>query len=82
MKNLVLILAFALAGCAATCPVDSKPCPVVTPTCATACAKGEKLGCAWATPTPLGATCEEFCENAGITVPWDVAKLTSATSCK
>jgi hypothetical protein len=82
MKNAILILTLAFAGCAATCPVGTKPCPVVTPTCATACANGEKLGCIWATPTPLGASCVEFCGNAGMTIPWDVAKLSTATSCK
>ena len=84
MKTLTLIFALALAGCATTtpCPVDTKPCPTPAPTCATACSQGTKLGCAWATPTPMGAICQAVCENAAQTVPWNVGKLTSATSCQ
>ena len=84
MKTLTLILALAFAGCATTqpCPVETKPCPAPAATCATACAQGTKLGCVWATPTPMGGTCLEDCTNAAQTVPWDVKSLTVATSCQ
>ena len=84
MKTLALILSLAFAGCATTqpCPVDvTKPCPKPAPTCATACAQGAKLKCLWATPTPMGASCLDDCNNAAQTVPWDVAALSTTSTC-
>lgn len=84
MKTLTLIFALALAGCATTtpCPVDTKPCPnPPAATCATACAQGAKLKCLWATPTPMGASCETVCQNSSLTVPWDVAGLSTTSTC-
>jgi len=52
------------------------------PSCATACANGAKLGCTWATKkTPAGSTCLDVCSNAALSVPWNLAGLTKATSC-
>jgi hypothetical protein len=85
MKTLALILSLAFASCATTtpCPVDvTKPCPTPAATCATACAQGAKLKCLWATPTPMGASCETVCTNAAATVPWNVKALTSASTCQ
>jgi hypothetical protein len=84
MKTITLILALAFAGCATTqpCPVETKPCPTPAATCATACAQGAKLKCLWATPTPMGASCETVCQNAAQSVPWDVKSLTGATVCQ
>jgi hypothetical protein len=83
MRTIIAILALAFAACASTpCPVDTKPCPTPAPTCVTACAQGAKLKCIWATPTPMGASCETVCTNAALTVPWNVKTLTAATSCQ
>jgi hypothetical protein len=80
MKLLTLMI--ALAGCATTqCPVGATPCPAVF-TCETACLHGHSLGCDWATPTPMGATCLDVCNNAAHAVPWNVQKLTEATECR
>ncbi len=83
MKTLALIVAM-LAGCATVpCPAGvSAPGPAPAATCATACAQGVSLGCAWATKkTTDGADCETVCENAAQTVPWDVSALTAAMVC-
>jgi len=84
MKTMLAILLFCLFGCATTpCPTSTSPCPAPQPTCATACANGAKFGCAYATPTPLGSTCETVCENAAdVGVPWNVGKLSTATGCQ
>jgi hypothetical protein len=74
MKLITLVLAFS--GCATFPPVTT------TATCETACLHGHNLGCDWATPTKMGASCLDVCENASRTVPWDVQQLTSATACK
>jgi hypothetical protein len=85
LHSAFLIACFAFRfGCATTtpCPVDTKPCPKPAPaTCETACLHGKNLGCIWATPTPMGATCVQVCSNAALTVPWNVAALTTATTC-
>jgi hypothetical protein len=85
MKTLTLIFALAFAGCATTtpCPVGTKPCPnPPAATCETACLHGHNLGCEWATPTPQGHTCLEVCQNAALTVPWNVQALTTAVVCQ
>ena len=84
-RSLVLVALFcARFGCATTqpCPVDTKPCPTPAATCVTACAQGAKLKCIWATPTPMGAACLDVCQNAALTVPWNVTALTSAKVCQ
>ena len=82
MKTITLLFALAFAGCAtAPCPVGSSaPCPAQA-TCETACANGTQLKCDWAAPTKQGASCLEVCQNDAKTIPWDVATLTTATSC-
>jgi hypothetical protein len=81
MKTIALLFAFAFAGCATTpCPTAGRPCPAPA-TCETACLHGYNLGCTWATPTKQGASCLEVCQNDAKTIPWDVATLTTATSC-
>ena len=42
---------------------DASP-PLSPGSCAAACAHGEAMHCAWARPTPAGATCTEVCQNA------------------
>ena len=82
MKTITILLTLALAGCATTqCPTGATPCPSPA-TCETACLHGHNLGCEYATPTPMGATCLDVCNNAAQTVPWDVQALTEAASCK
>jgi hypothetical protein len=84
MKTIAMILALTLAGCATTqpCPVDVKPCPKpVTANCSTACLHGKNLGCEWATPSLMGGTCLQICNNAALTVPWNVRELTAAVTC-
>ena len=61
------------------CGYEAMPPPAAT--CATACSQGPAWS-HWATPTPMGATCQAVCENSSLTVPWNVVKLTSATSCQ
>ena len=83
MKTITLLLSLAFVGCATTpCSLDTtKPCPAPA-TCETACANGERLGCIWATPTPMGAPCLDVCRNAGLTVPWNVDALAAANTCQ
>jgi hypothetical protein len=82
MRYIAIVLClFACCATTTPCPTGSSlPCPAPA-TCATACAQGDALGCAWAAPTPMGATCQAVCDNAAQTVTWDVKALTSATSC-
>ena len=71
------ILLWSLTAC------GTGPTPVpTTATCATACARGNALSCIWATPTPMGAPCEQVCENAARFAPWNVACLTVASTCE
>ncbi|HVZ89616.1 MAG TPA: hypothetical protein VHG72_21825 [Polyangia bacterium] len=54
-----------------------------TATCQGVCALGASLGCAFAAPTPAGASCVDVCLNfqaANIT-PWSLACRAAATSC-
>ena len=86
MKTLLLAFVFAVLGCQ-SCATSPTPAPngdggTVTSSCASACAKGTKLKCVWANPTPEGATCVQVCTNAAATVPWNVSALTAATSCQ
>ncbi len=83
MKTITLFFALAIIGCATSpCPTGvSAPCPAPAATCETACLHGHNLGCDWATPTSQGHTCLEVCQNAAQTVPWNTAKLTTATTC-
>jgi hypothetical protein len=71
-----LMLALMLTACA----TGPEPVPT-TATCETACERGAKLSCTWATPTPKGAPCTEVCQNASQVVPWDVACLATLASC-
>ncbi len=84
MKTIMLLFALTFAGCATTpCQTSATPCPATVPTCATACANGASLRCEWATPTPMGSTCEAVCENAAtVGVPWNVGKLSTMTGCQ
>jgi hypothetical protein len=81
-----LVLSFVIAivfAIVATAGCGTGPSPVpTTSTCATACARGSALSCIWATPTPMGASCEQVCSNADRIVPWNVACLTSASTCE
>lgn len=49
-------------GAADAAPAPTPP-PVPGGTCADACAHGAAMNCAWAKPTPKGATCTEVCQN-------------------
>jgi hypothetical protein len=78
----VVVLLATLAGCATT-PVPP-PAPIPgAPSCATACARLEELGCPAAKPTPAGGSCVRVCENiedSGI-IRYGVACVTTATTC-
>lgn len=91
MKILALLaLVVSLAGC-------PKPFPPVPPTppdadaavpagvsCDTACARGQALGCKWATPTPDGASCSTVCANANRQdgpARWDLSCRTHENAC-
>jgi hypothetical protein len=76
-----LWIAFAVAALLGACGTGPTPVPT-TSTCATACARGAALSCIWSTPTPMGASCEQVCENASRIVPWNVACLTTAAACE
>lgn len=87
MKYLLLfvtLFAMGFQGCNHNGPVPTptEDAAAPSPSCATACARGAKLGCQYATPTPMGASCATVCENAAETVPWDIRGLTNATICK
>lgn len=87
MKIIALLLALAALGCQSCAhnpPTPPTPTDGAVPSgsCTTACANGAHLGCVWATPTPQGAPCTTVCENAALTVPWDVVGLTKAASCE
>ena len=76
-------------GCGTT-PVPNPP-PGPTPItdaapparddCDLACNRGAVLGCAWAAPTALGATCADVCRNAQYVLPWNTACIITASSC-
>ncbi|MGO9289768.1 MAG: hypothetical protein ACLQIJ_13575 [Polyangia bacterium] len=87
MKYLVafaFIFAVSLGcqSCAHTTPTPTNTDAGTTPSCATACANGARMNCMWASPTPMGHTCVEVCTNAEQSVPWDVAGLTTVTTCQ
>lgn len=42
---------------------DAAPAPVPSGSCQAACARGAKLNCSWAKPTPKGASCVDVCLN-------------------
>jgi hypothetical protein len=65
----------ACANCGTNPPIPTQA------TCDAACARGAQLGCEWARPTHLGATCGAVCLNAADKVPWNVACLSVAASC-
>lgn len=82
-----------LTGCPGCPPPNPTPTPV-TPTgtggapsyastCDGVCALGTSLGCAWAQPTPKGASCPSVCTNnqaQGFSA-WDLACRSKQTSC-
>jgi len=73
----VAVVFILSAGCAPV-PVT----PVRPAACSEACAKGDELGCVWATPTPKGATCIEACESANRILPWNTECLWGARTCE
>ena len=81
MRRLSALLALSLSACMLPVP-DPPPAPAPIATCATACARGTELGCTWATPTPNGTPCADVCAMASRIAPWNVACLTTATSCE
>ncbi len=88
MRTVVVLVAFALAGCPAQPP---KPPPTEEPdasrptgTCASACENMRRLGCELGKPTPNGASCESVCdrvqrENGG--AGFNVHCLARASAC-
>ena len=59
MKALFLCAAALILACGTVTPIPTPP-PGVD--CAAFCAHGAALGCSWATPTPQGATCSDWCQ--------------------
>lgn len=84
------LLALILTGCprpmpgpAPTPAQDTDPDAGPEITCADACERASKLGCAAAEPTPKGATCLDVCSNAmrsGI-ITFDLACKARAVDC-
>jgi hypothetical protein len=52
-------------------------------TCLDYCRRGAVLGCAWAQPTPAGASCVDVCDHYQKVspAPWDLSCRTSKGSC-
>ena len=73
-----MVLAMFFVACGSVQPVPDPPVPGAT--CEAACARGAKLGCSWARPTELGASCLEVCANASV-VPWPAECLSKADTC-
>jgi hypothetical protein len=84
LSTALLLVVLALITSASKCNPNPPPPDAAVPvsSCSTACARGAALQCVWAQPTPLGASCSDVCVNAAHTVPWDVARLTSASACQ
>lgn len=87
MRRLISIafgLAFlVLSVSCVTTPVPPPVPPPGTPTCDTACARLEALGCPAAKPTPAGDPCQAVCanlEDSGI-ITYGVECVTKAESC-
>lgn len=62
----VAMLVMALIAMMCTGCAHKPPPPIVPPggaTCASACARGEVLGCEWSKPTPNGVPCVDVCES-------------------
>lgn len=57
--------------------------PAYPGTCDGVCALGSALGCAWAQPTPKGATCSTVCANnqAQAFSAWDLNCRAKQTNC-
>jgi hypothetical protein len=87
MKTLLFAVAMSLAMCDTPPPSPVPPPPDPTPrpgefTCQTACDQFRFLGCAEAEPTPAGAPCVVFCENAqASSAPLDLNCIVLAKSC-
>lgn len=64
-------------------PTPEPPTPVENADCGIVCARGKTLGCDWASPTPQGTPCPEWCEGvqAGL-LPWDLECRAAAGSCR
>lgn len=61
----VALVGYLVVGCAAPPPPPPvTPAPVLTPSCTTACANLERLGCPEARPTKGGLACVTICERA------------------
>ena len=56
-----VLLISMIAGCPQPLPPPAPP--TGTPSCETACARLEQLGCNAAKPTPGGTTCATVCTN-------------------
>lgn len=80
---LAMVLSLGCDGCHPS-PQPVTPVGLDGPaTCATVCANGVAHGCAFAQPTPLGASCVDVClhnQDVGI-APWDLDCRTAAPSC-
>lgn len=62
--RVILVLAVLLAGCPNQEVIRPNPVqPTDTPSCATACAKLEKMGCEEGKPLEDGTSCTKFCED-------------------
>jgi hypothetical protein len=66
-----------------TGPDAAAPTLPVSQACVDFCQHGTDLGCPWAQPTPMGATCGQVCANnqEAAIAPWDLACRTKASDC-
>lgn len=71
-----------LLGCGEIKPIPTPPAGPYS--CETACERGADLGCAYAAPTPAGASCGEVCRNVQSSgfLRWDLECRTLAPSCE
>jgi hypothetical protein len=76
LASLMMLFMLTAVG---TCKPDP-PGPVVD-VCDQACDRGTSLGCTWAAPTTLGATCGDTCRSAKTILPWNTACIITAVSC-
>jgi hypothetical protein len=79
MRRLLPFLFLFLPSCPST---PTPPAPGAA-TCTEICARGATLDCAFANPTPKGASCKTVCENlqaSGLPM-WNLACMATAKSC-
>ena len=80
LSGLVILFVLTAFGTCKPTPVPDPPGPVAD-VCDQVCDHGTALGCPWAAPTALGATCGDTCRSANTILPWNTACIISAASC-